>query len=169
MKPSNRFERSPYPVVENLRPRFSRLTGLRRLSESSLFRFLLVGSFGELLYLGLYALFWQLGGHNAPLAIGLSGGLCIVVNAVMHARVTFRVAMSGDLLLVYGAIQLLCLGLSMALGLLLQRLGLPGPWIGVLSGFAWTATSFLLTRRSFQAGRLRRGPAAADRPPPGFG
>jgi len=150
-------------VVENLR------RPLRNLIRSSLFRFLLVGGFGELLYLGLYALFWQLGGQNAPLAIGLSGGICILVNAVMHARVSFRVSMSGALLFTYGAIQLLCLGFSMALGQLLQGLGLPGPWIGVLSGFAWTATSFLLTRRSFQASRLKRGPAAADRPPPGSG
>jgi len=133
------------------------LTGLRRLSGSSLFRFLLVGGFGELLYLGLYALFWPLGGHNAPLAIGLSGGLCVVVNAVMHARVSFRVAMSGALLLAYGAIQLLCLGLSMALGFLLQGLGLPGPWIGVLSGIAWSATSFLLTRRSFRPAASSEG------------
>jgi len=130
---------------------------LRRLTGSSLFRFLLVGGFGELLYLGLYALFWQLGGHNAPLAIGLSGGLCVVVNAVLHARVSFRVAMSGALLLAYGAIQLLCLGLSMALGFLLQGLGLPGPWIGVLSGIAWSATSFLLTRRSFKPAASSEG------------
>ena len=163
MKRSNRFDSSPYPVVEDLRPRFPRLTGfprltvLRRLSGSSLFRFLLVGGFGELLYLGLYALFWQLGGHNAPLAIGLSGGLCVVVNAVLHARVSFRVAISGVLLLAYGAIQLLCLGLSMALGHLLQGLGLPGLWIGVLSGLTWSATSFLLTRRSFQASRSGEG------------
>lgn len=154
-------------MVEDRLTGFPRLTGLRRLTGSSLFRFLLVGGFGELLYLGLYALFWQLGGQNAPLAIGWSGAICVVVNAVMHARVSFRVALSGALLLVYSAIQLLCLGLSMALGYLLQGLGLPGPWIGLLSGFAWTATSFLLTRRSFQAGRLRRGPVVADRPPPG--
>jgi len=163
LKRSNRFDRSPYPVVEDRRPRFRRLTGfprltgLRRLTGSSLFRFMLVGGFGELLYLGLYALFWQLGGHNAPLAIGLSGGICVVVNAVMHARVSFRVAMSGALLLAYGAIQLLCLGLSMALGHLLQGLGLPGPWIGVLSGIAWSATSFLLTRRSFQPAASSEG------------
>ena len=142
---------------------------LARLADSSLVRFALVGGFGELLYLGLYALIWQLGGHQAPLAIGLAGAICLVVNSLLHARVSFRVAFSGALLLSYAAIQLLCLALSVALGAQLQRFGLPGLWIAILSGLAWTVTSFLLTRRSFQAGRLRRGPAAADRPPPGSG
>ena len=45
----------------------------------------------------------------------------------------------------------------MALGFLLQGLGLPGPWIGVLSGIAWSATSFLLTRRSFQPAASSEG------------
>lgn len=75
----------------------------------------------------------------------------------------------GPLLLSYAAIQSFWLGLSVALGAQLQRFGLPGLWIGILSGLVWSVTSFLLTRRSFEPGGLRRGPAAADRPPPGCG
>lgn len=156
-------------MVERLGPDRRLGRRLARLADSSLVRFVLVGGFGELLYLGLYALIWQLGGQRAPLAIGLAGAICLVVNALLHARVSFRVAFRGPLLLSYAAIQLLCLGLSVALGAQLQRFGLPGLVIGILSGLVWSVTSFLLTRRSFQADGLRRGPAAADRPPPGSG
>jgi glycosyltransferase involved in cell wall biosynthesis len=40
----------------------------------------------------------------------------------------------GPLLLSYAAIQLFWLGLSVALAAQLQRFGLPGLWIGILSG-----------------------------------
>jgi putative flippase GtrA len=140
---------------------------LQRLRRSTLVRFLLVGGFGELLYLGLYVLFLTLSGQRAAPAIAIAGAITLLVNALLHARVSFRVAFRIGLLLRYTAIQLLCLGVSVAIGALLQRLGTPALLIGPFSGLLWTVTSFLLTRRSFQAGRLRRGPAAADRPPPG--
>ncbi|MFZ9753944.1 MAG: GtrA family protein [Cyanobium sp.] len=141
--------------------------GLARPRHSTLVRFLLVGGFGELLYLGLYLLVLQVTAQQAAPAIAIAGGISLLVNAVLHARVSFRVPFSGGLLLRYVAIQLLCLGLSVALGALLQRLGLPSPVIGLISGLAWTITSFVLTRRSYQTSSLRPQPAAADRPPPG--
>ena len=137
---------------------------LSRLLQSSLLRFLLVGGLGELLYLGLYFLIWQLSAGQAPLAIGLAGGICIVVNALLHARVSFRVSFSRRLLLIYAAIQLLCLGISALVGWLLQRLGLSGPLIGVASTLLWSSTSFLLTRSLFRSGK-----ASAGRPPQGSG
>ena len=54
-------------------------------------------------------------------------------------------AAGGPLRLSYAAIQLFWLGLSVALGAQLQRFGLPGLWIGILSGLVWSVTSFLLT------------------------
>ena len=120
---------------------------LNRLRRSTLFRFLLVGGFGELLYLGLYILALPLTGQRAAPAIAIAGGITLLVNAVLHARISFRVPFSTGLLLRYVTIQLLCLALSAALGALIQRLGCPAVLIGPLSGLAWTATSFVLTRQ----------------------
>lgn len=139
-------------MAEPARSRRARPASLR---HSTLLRFLLVGGFGELLYLGFYALVWQLSGQRAPIAIALAGGLSLLVNAVLHARLSFRVAFRGPLLLRYALIQLVCLALSVALGALLQRLGLAGLLIGVCSGLAWTITSFVLTRRAFAGGAAR--------------
>lgn len=136
-------------------PGRSPLARLARLRHSSLLRFLLVGGIGELLYLGLYALIWRWSGERAVLAIAIAGGLCLLINAVLHARVSFRVAFRGALLLRYLLIQAICLGLSLALGALLQRLALNGLLIGVCSGLVWTLTSFLLTRRAFAGAGLR--------------
>jgi len=140
-----------------------------RLRGSSLVRFLLVGGFGELLYLGLYGLMLQLTAQRAAPAIAIAGSVSLLVNAVLHARVSFRVAFRVALLLRYALIQVLCLGISVALGAQLQRLGFSVLVVGVLSGAAWTVTSFVLSRRYFQAGALRPAPAATDRPPPGSG
>jgi putative flippase GtrA len=142
---------------------------LARLRQSTLLRFLMVGGFGELLYFGLYTLFWHLSGQRAPLAIAIAGSLSLVANTLLHARLSFRVSFRGVLLLRYGVIQLVCLALSVALGSLLQRLGVQGLLIGVLSGLAWTVTSFLLSRRAFGASGVRPRSAGADRRPPGCG
>ncbi|MFM7269862.1 MAG: GtrA family protein [Cyanobium sp.] len=138
-----------------------------RLRRSSLVRFVLVGGIGELLYLGLYALALQLTGQRAAPAIAIAGTLSLLVNAVLHARLSFQVAFRLSLLLRYALIQLFCLGLSVALGALLQRLGIPALAVGILSGAAWSLTSFVLTRRSFRDGALTQAPAAVDMPPPG--
>lgn len=132
---------------------------------STLLRFLLVGAFGEILYLGLYGLSWWLTAR-VPLAIAISGGICLVVNAVLHARVTFQVAFRRTLLARYLAIQLACLGLSLALGSVLEQAGVQAALVGLITLVVWSGCSFLLTRRAFvPAGR--RGSArdrrAADR------
>jgi putative flippase GtrA len=157
---------TPPPRAER---RDSRPAWLARLSRSSLLRFLLVGGFGELLYLSLYLVLLQVTGQRAAPAIAIAGGISLLVNAVLHARISFRVPFSGGLLLRYTAIQLLCLGWSVALGALLQRLAWPPPLIGLISGLAWSLTSFVLTRRTYQGAQLRPEPAAADRPGPGSG
>lgn len=112
-------------------------------------RFLLVGGFGELLYLGLYALIWRASGH-ATTAIAIAGGICLVVNAVLHARISFRVRFHLTLLLRYVVIQLLCLLLSLVAGWGLGRLGAT-PWaVALLTLVLWSGTSFVLTRRHFR-------------------
>lgn len=123
---------------------------LRRLAAGSLPRFLLVGALGELLYLALYALGWQLTGQ-ATLAIALAGGLCLLVNAVLHARISFRVRFRRALLARYVAVQGFCLVLSLGLGGLLQAVGVGAAAVGLISLVAWSGCSFLLTRVAFRS------------------
>lgn len=123
---------------------------LRRLAACSLPRFLLVGALGELLYLGLYALGWQLTGQ-VTLAIALAGGLCLLVNAVLHARISFRVRFRRTLFARYVAVQGVCLGLSLGLGGLLQAMGVGAAVVGLISLVAWSGCSFLLTRAVFRS------------------
>jgi len=116
---------------------------LRRGLNSSLLRFLLVGGSGELLYLGLFALAVRSGLSNM-VAISLAGGICLVFNAVMHARVSFRVRFSRSLLVSYLAIQSLGLLVSLLTAAMLERL--PKPFssslvVGLASYAARTSAS----------------------------
>lgn len=125
---------------------------LRRRLGGSLPRFLVVGALGEGLYLGLYALGWQLTGQ-ATLAIALAGGVCLLVNALLHARISFRVRFRRGLLVRYAAVQGVGLGLSLVLGALLQRGGVGPTAVGLITLVAWSGCSFLLTRAAFRPGR----------------
>ncbi len=131
---------------------------LRRGLHSSLLRYLLVGGSGELLYLGLFALAVHSGLSNL-VAISLAGAICLVFNAVMHARVSFRVRFSRSLLVQYTAIQSLGLLVSLLTAAMLERM--PKPFsssmvVGLVSYAVWSALSFGLTRAAY-----RRSTAAA--------
>ncbi|MCP9873288.1 GtrA family protein [Synechococcus sp. Tobar12-5m-g] len=117
--------------------------------ESSLVRFLLVGGFGEALYLALYGLVWRASGRVTT-AIAIAGGICLVLNAVLHARISFRVRFHPALLLRYTMIQLLCLLLSLLAGWGLERFGTNAWAVAMLTLVIWSGTSFLLTRHSFR-------------------
>jgi putative flippase GtrA len=125
---------------------------LRRGLDSSLLRYLLVGGSGELLYLGLFALAVRSGLSNM-VAISLAGGICLVFNSVMHARVSFRVRFSRSLLVRYIAIQSLGLLVSLLTAAMLERL--PRPFssslvVGLASYGSWSALSFGLTRAAYR-------------------
>ena len=130
-----------------MRPALRR--SLRRLLDHNLVRFLLVGGFGEVVYLGLYGLVWQASGQ-VTMAIAIAGGICLVLNAVLHARISFRVRFHPALLLRYLLIQLLCLLLSLLAGWGLERLGTSAWAVAMLTLVLWSSTSFLLTRHSFR-------------------
>jgi putative flippase GtrA len=125
---------------------------LRRGLDSSLLRYLLVGGRGELLYLGLFAMVVRSGLSNM-VAISLAGGICLVFNAVLHARVSFRVRFSRSLLVRYLAIQALGLLVSLLTAAMLERL--PRPFssslvVGLASYGSWSALSFGLTRAAYR-------------------
>jgi putative flippase GtrA len=125
---------------------------LRRGLNSSLLRYLLVGGSGELLYLGLFALGVAAGMTN-QLAISLAGGICLVFNAVLHARVSFRVRFSVSLFLRYTAIQALGFLVSLQSAAMLERM--PKPFsspivVGPVSYAVWAGLSFWLTRAIYR-------------------
>jgi putative flippase GtrA len=122
---------------------------LRRGLNSSLLRFLLVGGSGELLYLALFALAVR-SGLSSLVAISLAGGICLVINALLHARISFRVRFSRSLLASYGAIQLLCLAVSLGAGALLERLGATATVVGVVTMVLWAGLSFVLTKTTYR-------------------
>ncbi len=133
------------------------LRRLRRPLQHQLVRFLLVGGCGELLYLALFALV-SLAGGSASAAVASAGAICLVLNAVLHARYSFRVPFRLALLGRYGAIQLGCLGLSLGAAWALQHLGIDRVAIALITMVLWAATSFLLTRLSY---RSAAGPLAS--------
>jgi putative flippase GtrA len=128
-------------VTRNRRP----LPLLRRGLDSTLVRFVLVGGFGELLYLALFALALR-AGAGSLWAIVLAGGTCLVVNALLHARISFRVRFHRALLIDYLLIQGLCLLLALGLGWLLERHSTPAAGVAIATLLVWAGTSFLLTR-----------------------
>lgn len=128
---------------------------LRRGLDSTLVRFVLVGGFGELLYLALFALALRAGMSSLG-AIVLAGGICLVVNALLHARISFRVRFQRALLIDYLLIQGFCLLLALGLGWLLEQLSTPAAGVAIATLLLWAGTSFLLTRWRY------RRPAGLD-------
>ncbi|MFZ0407077.1 MAG: GtrA family protein [Cyanobium sp.] len=126
------------------------LRQLRRPLRHQLVRFLLVGGCGELLYLALFALVGLAGG-SATAAVALAGAISLLLNAVLHARYSFRVPFRLALLGRYAAIQLGCLGLSLAAAWALQHLGIDRFRIALITMVLWAATSFVLTRLSYRS------------------
>ncbi len=126
------------------------LRRLRRPLQHQLVRFLLVGGCGELLYLALFALV-SLAGGSATAAVAIAGAICLVLNAVLHARYSFRVPFRLALLGRYALIQLGCLGLSLAAAGALQRLAFNRAAIALITMVLWAASSFLLTRLSYRS------------------
>ena len=126
------------------------LRQLRRLLQHQLVRFVLVGCCGELLYLALFALV-SLGGGSATAAVAIAGGISLVLNAVLHARYSFRVPFRLALLGRYAIIQMVCLGLSLAMASGLQRLGIDRVAIALITLLLWAGTSFVLTRLSYRS------------------
>jgi putative flippase GtrA len=112
-------------------------------------RFLLVGACGEVVYLALYALASR-AGLGTLAAISLAGGVCLLLNAYLHARISFRVRYRWSLLRDYLAVQLLCLALALGVGALLERQGTAQSLIAVATLVLWGGTSFLLTRWRFR-------------------
>jgi putative flippase GtrA len=113
-------------------------------------RFGIVGLLGEGLYFLLYGLFLTLTGSTSS-SLALAGGLCILVNAYSHSRITFRVRFSKRLLLGYLQIQLFGFGLGFLSGLALEQAGTGKWWIALITYALWSTASFILTRVLYRA------------------
>ncbi len=126
------------------------LRWLRRPLQHPLVRFLLVGGCGELLYLALFSLV-SLAGGSATSAVAFAGAISLMLNAVLHARYSFRVPFRLALLGRYAAIQVFCLGLSLTVAWALQPLGMGRFAIALITMMLWASTSFVLTHLSYRS------------------
>ncbi len=132
-------------------PIANRLRRLRPL-RLSVVRFGIVALVGEALYFVLYALLLSLTGNTAS-TLALAGGICILVNAYSHSRITFRVEFSWGLLMGYLQIQLLGFALAFVVGLVLENAG-SGQWLIAFATYAvWASLSYLLTRILYRSKR----------------
>lgn len=130
------------------------------LLRFTLVRFGIVGLLGELLYFLLYAVFFSLT-SNTAITLALAGGICILVNAYSHSRITFRVRFSRRLMLGYLQIQFLGFGIAFLSGMALEKLG-TGKWlIALITYTLWTASSYFLTSSLYKTERSRNRPAHA--------
>ena len=121
----------------------------KRLLDSSMVRFGLVGLFGELLYFLLYGifLFWT---GSTSITLALAGSICILVNAYSHSRISFRVPFSRSLLFGYIQIQVIGFLLAFVGGIALDRVGTAKWGIAMVTYILWSLTSYLLTKVLYQ-------------------
>lgn len=121
-----------------------------RLLRLSAFRFGLVGLAGEALYFILYGLVYQISKNNTA-ALAFSGGICLAVNAYVHARFTFRIRFSWGLLFNYLLIQLIGFLFAFIIGLALDQAKADVWLIAFLTYVIWAGLSFLLTQALYRA------------------
>jgi len=117
-------------------------------------RFGIVSLANEAIYFVLYWFALRLTG-NTMATLAIAGGICILLNAYTHARITFRVRLHWGLLLGYLQIQILGFSLSFVIGVLAKSVGVSNLLTALLTYTVWALCSFLLTCRLFQ----RRDPA----------
>lgn len=130
----------------------NRVSRLRQLPllRFTVVRFGIVALLGEGLYFLLYGLFLTLTGSTSS-TLALAGGICILVNAYSHSRITFRVRFSKRLLLGYLQIQFFGFVLAFLSGLALEQAG-TGKWLIALITYAlWSTASFILTKVLYSA------------------
>jgi putative flippase GtrA len=109
-------------------------------------RFVVVGALGEISYLILF-ISASHQGMSPGQAVAIAGMICILINAELHARFSFRSRNSLGKMLGYAGIQLICLLLSALLAQLLGTLGNDKWLIGLTTSISWTSASFVMTRR----------------------
>jgi putative flippase GtrA len=127
-------------------------------------RFGIVALLGEGLYFLLYGLFLTITGSTSS-TLAIAGGICILVNAYSHSRLTFRVPFSKRLLLGYMQIQLFGFGLAFFSGLALEQAGTGKWWIALVTYALWSTASFILTRVLYRTQGNRPTSDHANHPP----
>ena len=113
--------------------------------NKSYFRFLFVGAFGEIIYLILFYLLSLVINSNSY-AVLISGGFCIVLNILMHSRITFRVKLNFLFAMKYISIQSFCLIICSVLSIVFAKNNLSNFLIGILTLLIWTIMSYILCR-----------------------
>ena len=117
-------------------------------SKAEAVRFILVGLFSELTYLFLFVNATSLGFHPSG-AVVIVGSLCTILNAQLHARISFRVRNTVRKTINYLRIQVFCLCVATVLAYGLKSVGVLSWLIGMTTGLIWTFMSFFLARRLY--------------------
>jgi len=123
------------------------------LLRYTIVRFGVVGLLSEALFFIIYGIVLSLSRNNTSLALGIAGGICILVNSYAHSRVTFRVRFRYRLLIGYFLIQLVGYATAFALGIALEKKNMDSWLIAIITYTVWTVLSFLLTRSLFVEGK----------------
>lgn len=108
-------------------------------------RFGLVSLFGEAIYFLLYGLVLYLS-NSTSTSLAIAGGVCVLLNAYNHSRVTFRVRFTQSLFFGYLLIQILGFGIAFLIGLVLDGFGTNKWAIALVTYGCWAVVSFLLSR-----------------------
>jgi putative flippase GtrA len=119
-------------------------------------RFGFVALLGEAFYFLLYGLVLTLT-NSTSATLAIAGGICLLLNAYIHSRVTFRVRFSRKLLIGYLLIQLIGFILSFIVGLALEKSGTDKWVIAFVTYAIWAAISFLLTKIVYGSGESISG------------
>jgi putative flippase GtrA len=115
------------------------------LNRFTFIRFGLVSLFGEAIYFLLYGLVLYFS-SSTSISLAIAGGICVLLNAYGHSRVTFRVRFTKILLFGYLLIQILGFGIAFLIGLVLDGFG-TNKWVIALVTYAcWAIVSYLLSK-----------------------
>ena len=113
--------------------------------NKSYFRFLIVGAFGEIIYLILFYVLSLVINSNSY-SVLISGGFCVALNILMHSRITFRVKLSLLFAMKYILIQSFCLIICSLLSIVFTKNNINHFLIGILTLLIWTIMSYILCR-----------------------
>jgi putative flippase GtrA len=120
------------------------------LNRFTFIRFGLVSLFGEAIYFLLYGVVLYLSSSTST-SLAIAGGLCVLLNAYNHSRVTFRVQFTRNLFFGYFLIQLLGFGIAFLIGLVLDGFGTNKWVIALVTYGCWAIVSYLLSKLLYRS------------------
>lgn len=117
-------------------------------SNLTIVRFSIVALFGEAFYFLLYWIVLSLT-QSTSKTLAIAGGICVILNAYIHSRVTFRVAFNRKLLFGYILIQLLGYLVAMICGIAMDYVHANKWLIALATYLIWATMSYVLSKKLY--------------------